>query len=102
MGNIFSDAAPSGHEFANGFASPAPRLPGMDTITQAFTRHPRSVGESYWEHMAMALSFAAALFVGALACLAHALFPFVCERTGSSIVRRLHERLSARGAPPTA
>lgn len=74
----------------------------MNAITQAFTRHPRAVGESYWEHMRMALSFAAALFVGALACMAHALFPFVCERTGSGIVRRLHERLAARSAPPNA
>jgi hypothetical protein len=74
----------------------------MDAITQAFTRHPRSVGESYWEHMRMAFSFGATLALAALACFAHALFPFVCEKTGSSIVRRLHERLAARGAPPSA
>jgi hypothetical protein len=74
----------------------------MNAITQAFTRHPSSVGESYWEHMRMALSFGATLTVAALACFAHALFPFLCEKTGSGIVRRLHERLAARSASPNA
>ena len=74
----------------------------METITRAFTRHPISVGESYWHHMGMALSFAGTLAVAALACLAHALFPFVCERTGSRLVRELHARLESRGAPPRA
>jgi hypothetical protein len=52
--------------------------------------------------MGMALSFAGVLALATLACLAHALFPFMCERTGSRMVRQLNERLSARGGPPTA
>jgi hypothetical protein len=69
----------------------------------SFTEHPASVGESYLEHMAMALSFAGAMLVGGLACLAHAFLPFLCERTGSSAIAALHERMvqnrvSARGA----
>ena len=73
----------------------------METIMQAFTRHPRSVGESYFEHMRMALSFAGVLAWAACACLAHALFPFVCERTGSTLVRKLNERLVSRGGAPS-
>jgi hypothetical protein len=69
----------------------------MDTITYAFTRHPRSVGESYWQHMRAALSFAGTLAVAAFACAMHAFLPFTFERTGSRLVRRLHEKLSARG-----
>ena len=63
---------------------------------KAFTEHPSSVGESYWEHMGVALSFAGALAVGALASLVHALFPFLCTRTGSDIVLRLHQRVMQR------
>ena len=61
-----------------------------------FTDHPRSVGESYWQHMGVALSFAGALALGALASLVHALFPFLCTRTGSDIVLWLHQRVMKR------
>jgi hypothetical protein len=63
---------------------------------KAFTEHPRSVGESYWQHMGVALSFAGSLLLGAAASLVHAIFPFLCMRTGSSIVVRLHERVTKR------
>jgi hypothetical protein len=62
----------------------------------AFTEHPRSVGESYWQHMGVALSFAGSLLVGAAASLVHAVFPFLCTKTGSSIVVRLNERVMKR------
>lgn len=74
----------------------------MDQILNAFTRHPRSVGESYWAHMGMALSFAGTLALAMLACLVHAVLPFACESTGSRLVRRLHARLEARGSSPKA
>ena len=67
---------------------------------KAFTEHPHSVGESYWEHLRFALSFSGALFAAAGAALLHALFPFLCETTGSTIVRRLYSRISGRGAAP--
>jgi len=63
---------------------------------KAFTEHPRSVGESYWQHMGVALSFAGALWLGAAASLIHAVFPFLCTRTGSGIVLRLHARMTRR------
>jgi hypothetical protein len=62
----------------------------------AFTEHPRSVGESYWQHMGVALSFAGAMALGAAASLVHAVFPFLCTRTGSEIIRALNARLSNR------
>jgi hypothetical protein len=62
----------------------------------AFTQHPRSVGESYWQHMGVALSFAGAMLLGAAASLVHGVFPFLCTRTGSGIVLRLHERVTRR------
>jgi len=58
-----------------------------------FTRHLQSVGESYFQHGRHALGFAVRMFVGSLACFAHAVFPCLCERTGSDVIRRLHERM---------
>jgi hypothetical protein len=55
-----------------------------------FLRHPRSVGESYFEHMMAALGFAAQLALAALACAVHALVPALYERTGSRIVADLN------------
>jgi Family of unknown function (DUF6356) len=60
---------------------------------ELFTRHPGSVGESYWEHMRTALSFGGSMLVGALACLVHAFLPFLFERTGSSTIAALHHRM---------
>ncbi|MBC5763850.1 DUF6356 family protein [Ramlibacter albus] len=63
---------------------------------KAFTDHPASVGESYWEHMRFALGFSGTLFVAAGAALLHAVFPFVCEKTGSTLIKRLHARIVNR------
>lgn len=62
-------------------------------IKRLFITHPASVGESYGEHFRHALSFSAAMFLGAVACLVHALIPSMCERTGSGIITRLHDRM---------
>ena len=55
------------------------------------TDHLDEVGESYWEHMLKAASFAVAMLVGGTACLVHALLPFLFVRTGSARIRHLHE-----------
>jgi len=60
-----------------------------------FTRHPASVGESYGEHLAMAGGFGLRMVAGGLACLVHALLPFLFVATGSRAVRDLHGRMVA-------
>ncbi len=62
-------------------------------IQRLFTEHPATVGESYFEHMGMAFSFAGPMFLGACACAIHAVFPFLCLTTGSETVKRLHGRM---------
>jgi len=59
----------------------------------SFTEHPESVGETYFEHMGVATRFGAAMLAGGFACLLHGLFPFLFTTTGSSTIRRLHERM---------
>jgi hypothetical protein len=71
----------------------------------SFTRHPASVNETYLEHMATAGGFGWRMLTASLACFAHALVPFAFEKTGSTAIRELHDRMVAnrlRHAPPGA
>ena len=68
-------------------AAPAGRL------LRAFTAHPASVGESYFQHLASAAGFSGRMLFGGCACLLHAVFPFLCVRTGSRCITELHERM---------
>ncbi|MET3527934.1 MULTISPECIES: DUF6356 family protein [Phenylobacterium] len=65
-------------------------------MLQAFNQHPSSVGETYGQHLAQASSFGATLIAAGAACLVHAIFPFLFERTASLCVQRLHIQMSAR------
>jgi hypothetical protein len=40
------------------------------------------------------------MILGGLGCLVHAVFPFLCERTGSETVRRLNATLAKRADKP--
>ncbi len=58
-----------------------------------FDNHLRQVDETYLEHMGHALSFSLNLALAALVCLVHAIFPFLFEKRGSTIVTRLYDRM---------
>ncbi len=58
-----------------------------------FTDHPKSVGETYLQHLAMAASFALRLLTGSICCLLHALFPFLFAGTASRIISELNDRM---------
>ncbi len=65
-------------------------------LKRLFTEHPDAVGESYVEHMQVALSFAGPLLVAGLSALVHAVLPFLCVTTASTTVKRLHARMVNR------
>ena len=65
-------------------------------VRRLFTEHPASVEESYGEHMANASYFGVRMLGAGLACLVHAVFPFLFVTTGSDTIRGLHGRMSAR------
>jgi len=67
-------------------------------IRGLFTSHPASVGETYGEHMRVALSFAAPLAKAAGAALIHAFLPFLFTTTASLTVKSLYERMTRRCA----
>lgn len=59
-------------------------------IDRIFLSHPRTVGESYWEHFGVAARFGAAMIWGGVKAITHAFFPSICKTSGSDTVRRLH------------
>ena len=69
-------------------------------MTNPFTTHPASVGETYREHCGFALTFGAKMTMGGLAAMVHAFFPFLFVTTASRALDELNA-LRARGARPT-
>jgi hypothetical protein len=65
----------------------------MRKMLKLFTAHPASVDESYVEHMTVASSFGVRMVLGGIACFVHALLPFLFERTASSVIGELHQRM---------
>ena len=53
------------------------------SLTTLFTDHPKSVDETYGEHLVMASSFGLRMILGGIACLIHGLLPFLFVKTGS-------------------
>lgn len=70
-------------------------------MIRLFTDHPRSVGESYAEHLCFACTFGARMVRGGVACFLHGFLPFLFTTTGSRMVLRLHEQM-LRARPDTA
>ena len=72
-------------------------------LSELFTEHPASVGETYGEHMSRAAGFGVRMMLGGLACMVHAVLPFLFERTGSRAITELNDRMvvNRRVAPPT-
>jgi hypothetical protein len=60
---------------------------------ELFNRHPRTVDETYLEHMGVASSFGFRMIVAGCACLIHGLLPFTFVKTGSAAITELHDRM---------
>ena len=59
----------------------------------SFTEHPNSVGENYFQHMLVSFSFSLLMIKGFFVCFIHALLPFCFEKTGSDMIKDMHERM---------
>lgn len=55
-----------------------------------FQDHPALVGETYAQHLVSASKFGVRMIFGGIACFLHAVFPFMCVKTGSEVVVGLH------------
>jgi hypothetical protein len=64
-------------------------------LHRLFTDHPESIGETYGEHLVRATVFGGRMVVAGLACMLHALLPFVFVRTGSEAIEELNAQMLA-------
>jgi hypothetical protein len=62
-------------------------------MKKLFTDHPASVGENYFEHLFAAARFSGGLLIAALACLVHAVLPFIFVKTSSIRVTALYQHM---------
>ena len=65
-------------------------------IYNPFTKHPKSVDETYFEHMKCAFKFFYTLFGLSLSALVHAIFPFWFEHTASNGIKKLNDCMQKR------
>ena len=61
-----------------------------------FTKHPHSVGETYLEHMKIALSTAIKIQLVVLIIAIHSIFPFLFEKTGGDEIEKINKDLQHR------
>ncbi len=69
------------------------------SISKLFTAHQAAVGESYFGHLLAAACFGLRMMFAGIACMVHALLPFVFVDTGSRAVAELNAHLVARRRP---
>jgi hypothetical protein len=65
-------------------------------IYNPFTKHPKSVNETYFEHMKCAFKFFYTLLGLSIAALVHAIFPFLFVTTASRGVKKLNDCMKDR------
>ena len=61
-----------------------------------FLDHPRSVDESYFEHLLFAGGFALRLVGAGMAALIHALIPCLFEKTASQMIIEMYDKIHNR------
>jgi hypothetical protein len=61
-----------------------------------FLDHPRSVDESYFEHLLFAGGFALRLLGAGVAALVHAMIPCLFEKTASQMITQMHDKIHNR------
>ncbi len=61
-----------------------------------FLDHPRSVDESYLEHLLFAGGFALRLVGAGMAALIHALIPCLFEKTASNMIAKMYAKTEGR------
>ena len=65
-------------------------------IYNPFTKHPKSVNETYFEHMWCACKFFVKLQLLSFAALVHSVFPFLFQTTASRGVKKLNDCMKDR------
>jgi len=66
-------------------------------MTNLFTKHPQSVGETYFEHCCNAIRFAFVMIAAGALCFIHAFLPFLFKNTVSNRIERLNKEIKREG-----
>lgn len=61
-----------------------------------FTKHPKKVGETYFQHFGKSISFCFTFLLLSLKSFIHAIFPFLFEYSASSKIKELHDCMQKR------
>ncbi len=56
-----------------------------------FTQHPKSVHETYFQHLVQASCFGVRMITGGVICIIHGLLPFLFEKTASGMIIKLNK-----------
>ncbi|WP_306253073.1 DUF6356 family protein [Parvularcula sp. IMCC14364] len=59
-------------------------------IKKVFLEHPKTVNESYTEHLGNASRFGFSMIFAGFACVIHGLIPCLFKNTGSKMISELH------------
>ena len=70
-------------------------------IYNPFTKHPKSVDETYLEHMWCACKFFVTLQLLSFAALVHSVFPFWFKTTASDGIKKLNDCMKKRNTSTT-
>ena len=60
-------------------------------LYELFTKHPHSNGMTYGGHWLRAIKLSLKMGYGSFCLLIHSIFPFLCETTGTNVVRELYD-----------
>lgn len=64
------------------------------TKKNLFTKHPHSIGETYFEHLFKAALFSMRLFLAATCCLIHSILPFLFKDSATDCIIKMVKELS--------
>ena len=65
-------------------------------MTNIFTKHPKEVGETYFEHLFNAVRFAFTFLLLFVVALIHSIFPFLLTKTTSCVVQEMAKHMEER------
>lgn len=70
----------------------------LDSLKDRFTQHPHALDETYGQHFGHAMGYSVRLLKASFCAFAHALFPFLFEKTASNEIKAMYAEMTARGA----
>jgi len=66
------------------------------TMANIFTKHPKEVGETYFQHLWIALKYSFKLLLLFVITFIHSIFPFIFKTTTSAKIIEMAEELKNR------